>query len=62
VLTDDGCDNETALESERMDLLLLLLFIIAVVGAVVGFDFLAMAFGVDSRPAIGDDHAWIGRL
>ena len=33
----------------------LLLFIILVIGAVIVFDLVAMAAGVDSRPAMNDD-------
>jgi hypothetical protein len=34
-----------------------LILIVVLVGLMVAFDLLALAFGVDSRDAIGDDHA-----
>ena len=40
----------------------LLIFIILVIGAVVAFDLLAAAFGVDSRPAMNDDRATMWRI
>ena len=40
----------------------LLIFIILVIGAVVVFDLLAAAFGVDSRPAMNDDRATMWRI
>ncbi len=40
----------------------ILIFIILVIGAVVAFDLLAAAFGVDSRPAMNDDRATMWRI
>jgi len=34
----------------------ILLFAVAIAG-LVAFDLLALRFGVDSRPTVGDDHA-----
>ena len=34
-----------------------LIVILIVVGLLVGFDLLALGFGVDSRELMGDDHA-----
>lgn len=40
-----------------MDALIpILIFTVAILGLVV-FDLLALRYGVDSRPGIGDDHA-----
>ena len=34
-----------------------LILILIAVGLILAFDLLALAFGVDSRDSIGDDHA-----
>jgi hypothetical protein len=38
------------------------ILIITALGALIGFDWLALRFGADSRDSIGDDHGTHGRL
>jgi len=40
-----------------MEAITLILIVLAAIAALVGFEVLALTFGVDSRGTVGDDHA-----